>query len=59
MQSQRVDGSGWIATLFDPGHQNLYIITIPTLLMMMLGVRRLGVIYFFGACMVLFLKKMS
>jgi hypothetical protein len=59
MQTQRLDGSGWLATLFDPGHPNLFIITVPSLLMIMLGVRRLGVIYFFGACMYLMLSKMS
>ena len=59
MQTQRLDGSGVLYTLVDPGHPNLFIITVPTLLMIMLGVRRLGVIYFFGAVMFLMLKRMS
>jgi hypothetical protein len=59
METKSVDAAGWLTTLVDPGHPNLFLITIPTLLMMMLGVRKLGVIYFFGACMVLILRKMN
>lgn len=59
MDSQRVDGSGWISTLFDHDHPNMFFITIPALLMVMLGARKLGLLYFFGACMFLLLKKTS
>lgn len=57
MATQRVDASGWIATLFDQDHPNMYIITLPSLLMVMLGARKLGLLYFFGACMYLLLTK--
>ncbi|MEM6974207.1 MAG: hypothetical protein AAF577_15520 [Pseudomonadota bacterium] len=39
----------WIETLFDPGHPNLFIITLPTLILFALGVRRGAVIYLFLA----------
>ena len=57
MQTKSLDGGGWIATLFDPSHPNLFIITIPSLLMMMMGVRKLGVIYFFFSCLWLMMKN--
>ncbi|MCL5777135.1 hypothetical protein M1105_09065 [Limibaculum sp. FT325] len=59
MQTQRIDGSGWIATLFDPGHANMFIITVPALLMVMLGARKFALLYFFGGAMYLMLKNMS
>jgi len=59
MESQRVDASGWISTLFDVDHVNMYVITIPSLLMVMLGARKFALLYFFGACMFLLLKKMG
>ena len=59
MQTQRLDGAGVLYTLVDPGHPNLFLVTVPSLLMIMLGVRRLGVIYFFGSVMFLTLRNIS
>lgn len=48
---------GWIETLFDPQHENVYLITIPTLVLFALGVRRGAAIYLFLALGVMFLRR--
>ena len=53
---QRVSEGSWIMTLFSPDHMNTFLITIPSLLMVMFGFRKLAAIYFFGSCLYLLAK---
>ncbi|MEM8625901.1 MAG: hypothetical protein AAGG47_20630 [Pseudomonadota bacterium] len=39
----------WVETLFDPQHENVYIITIPSLALFALGIRRGAVLWLFGS----------
>lgn len=45
----------WIETLFDPNHPNVYLITIPSLALFALGIRRGAVVYLFLSLTVMFL----
>ncbi|MEM6676548.1 MAG: hypothetical protein AAF675_01620 [Pseudomonadota bacterium] len=47
----------WIETLFDPGHPNVYIITIPSLALFALGVRRGAVVYLFASLIFVVLRN--
>lgn len=47
----------WVETLFDPGHPNVYIITIPSLALFALGVRRGAAIYLFLSLIIMFLRN--
>ncbi|MEL6481099.1 MAG: hypothetical protein AAFU72_08955 [Pseudomonadota bacterium] len=43
------DKGSWVETLFDPNHENVYIITIPSLALFALGIRRGAVLWLFGS----------
>ncbi|MEL6209688.1 MAG: hypothetical protein AAFR44_05795 [Pseudomonadota bacterium] len=47
----------WIETLFDPSHPNLFLITLPTLVLFALGIRRGAAIYLFLALGFMFLRS--
>jgi hypothetical protein len=50
-------GNGaWIETFFDPGHQNVYMITIPVLTLFALGIRKGAAMYLFVAIGFLFVS---
>jgi hypothetical protein len=45
----------WIETFFDPGHPNVYMITIPVLALFALGIRRGATVYLFLSLGIVFL----
>ena len=57
MERVSVGGGQWIETLFDPQHPNVYIITLPTLILFALGVRKGAAIYLFLSLGFVFLMR--
>jgi len=57
MQSVGVGKGNWIQTLLDPQHPNVYIVTLPTLILFALGVRRGAAIYLFLSLGFVFLLR--
>lgn len=46
----------WIETFFDPGHANVYLITLPVLVLFALGIRRGAAMYLFVSIGFLFVS---
>ncbi|MGF1551956.1 MAG: hypothetical protein ACFBWO_05550 [Paracoccaceae bacterium] len=45
MEAASYGKGAWIEAFFDPGHPNLYLVTIPVLTLFALGVRRGAIVY--------------
>ncbi|MEO0821405.1 MAG: hypothetical protein AAF074_13380 [Pseudomonadota bacterium] len=56
MQTVGASNGLWIETMFDPQHQNVYLITIPSLVLFAIGIRRGAAIYFFLMTGLMFMR---